>query len=113
MLTYLKGLLLLPFVLAAILLAIANRTAVTVSLDFSGKADPLLSASVPLYGLVLAAIALGIVIGGAGAWIASGKHRRSSRLSRREAGRLRGEADSLRSSLATRNPALPRPGAAA
>lgn len=112
MLTYLKGLLLLPIVVAIVLLAIANRAPVMVSLDLAGKADPELSASVPLYGLVLAAIAVGVVLGGVGAWIASGQQRRSGRTSKREAQRLRSETESLRSSLATGNRALARPGSA-
>ena len=66
--------------------------------------------TVPLYGLVFAAIALGVVIGGIGAWLTASPSRRTSRTSRREAQRLRKEADRLRTEMAQgRGPALPAP----
>lgn len=114
MLAFLKALLLLPVALVVILLSIANRNPVTLSLDPFAKGAPELALTVPLYGLVLAAVALGIVIGGIGAWLSGGRQRRSGRASRREMNRLRSEADRLRASLAAdREPALPAPRRAA
>lgn len=101
MLAALKALLLVPVALVVILLAVANRAPVTVSLDPFAKGPPDLALTVPLYALVLAALALGIVIGGIGAWLSAGRHRRSGRTSRREVNRLKSEADRLRASLAT------------
>jgi hypothetical protein len=93
-----------------ILLSVANRAPVTVSLDPFSKGAPELAVTVPLYALVLAAVALGMLIGGVAAWMAGGRQRQAGRASRREASRLRSEADRLRASLAaSRDPALPPP----
>ncbi|WP_375458162.1 LapA family protein [uncultured Enterovirga sp.] len=110
MLAALKALLLLPVALVVILLSVANRAPVTFSLDPFAKGPPDLALTVPLYAIVLAALALGILIGGMGAWLAAGRDRRSSRTSRREVNRLKSEADRLRASLATnRGNTLPAP----
>lgn len=114
MLTFLKGLIVLPVAVIVILFAIANRGPVTLSLDPLSKGAPEIAFAVPLYGLVFAALVLGVLIGGSGAWLSGSRHRRSGRVSRREAHRLRSEAERLRASLAaTRNPALPAPRASA
>lgn len=119
MLAFLKALLLLPIAIAVILLAIANRAPVTFSFDPVSRANPELAVTVPLYALLLAAVALGVLIGGIGAWLSSGDTRRSGRAARREAHRLRAEADQLRARAAAAatgpkpgNPALPSPQAA-
>lgn len=107
---FLKAIVLLPVCVVAILFAIANRGPVLVSLDPFTKGAPEIAITVPLYAIVLAAVALGVVVGGVGAWLSAGGVRRANRLSRREAHRLRGEADKLRRNLAaTRSPALPAP----
>ncbi len=110
MLAFLKALLVLPVAIVVVLFAIANRAPVTLSLDPFSKGAPELAVAVPLYGLVLAAMACGILLGGIGSWIAGGRHRRIGRVANRDANRLRAEADRLRSHLAaTRSPALPAP----
>lgn len=110
MLGFLKALILLPVALLVILLAIANRAPATLSLDPFAKGAPELAVTAPLYGLLLAAVALGVVIGGVGAWLSAGDRRRSGRAARREAKRLRTEADRLRSAISgPHGPALPAP----
>ena len=110
MLAFLKALVLLPIALVVILLAVANRAPVLVSLDPFAKGAPELGVTLPLYAIVLAALALGVVIGGVGAWLSAGRTRQVARTSRREAQRLRSEADRLRASIAgSRTPALPAP----
>lgn len=110
MLAFLKGLVILPVAVVVVLLAIANRHPVVLSLDPFSKGAPELSVSVPLFALMFAAVILGVLVGGFGSWLAAGKHRRARRSSGREISRLNAEADRLRASLGANRPALPRPG---
>ena len=114
MLALLKALILLPIALIVILLAIANRAPVVLSIDPFESGSPEFSVAVPLYLLMLGILALGVLIGGTGAWFAAGRQRRCGRASRREANRLRQETERLRTNLAeTRVNALPPPSRAA
>lgn len=71
-------LLLPPAALALIAFAIANRAGVTVSLD------PLpIELHPPLFVVVLASIALGILVGGTATWLTQRKWRRLARERRR------------------------------
>ncbi|HEY8565510.1 MAG TPA: lipopolysaccharide assembly protein LapA domain-containing protein [Beijerinckiaceae bacterium] len=109
---FLKALILLPMAIVVVLLAVANRGPVTLSLDpFSGDA-PEVAFRVPLYALVFGAVALGTLIGGIASWLAQGKNRRSRREARREVGRLKAETERLRQRTeahAASGPALPAP----
>lgn len=110
MIAFLKGLVLLPVALVVILLAIANRAPVAFSLDPFTKGAPDLAVTLPLYAIVLASVAIGVVIGGMAAWLSGGRGRRASRATRREASRLRHEADRLRAAVANSGQAaLPSP----
>ncbi len=110
MIAFLKGLVLLPVAIVLVLLAIANRHVVTLSLDpFSGGA-PELGVTQPLFVFLFAALVLGVLIGGTGSWIAGGKHRRARRYSHREVNRLKAEADRLRATVSAGRPAPGRAG---
>jgi hypothetical protein len=114
MIRFLKALILLPVAIVVVLLAVANRQAVTVSFDPFSQGAPAFSATVPLYALAFAAVALGILIGGCGAWLGQGTVRRDRRLKHREVDRLRRESDRLRTAIdADRPAALPAPAARA
>lgn len=105
---FLKALILLPVAVLAVLLAVANRAPVTLALDpFSGGAQPEFAVTVPLYAVIFAAVAAGIVIGGVGSWLAQGRRRRAERHYKREAGRLRGEAERLRAQAEAGKPRSP------
>ena len=67
------------------------------------------SVAVPLYAVIFAAVALGVIIGGTATWLAQGKHRRARRQYRRESQHLRTEAERLRAQQASSGPALPAP----
>ena len=110
MLGFLKALLLLPVAVVVVLLAVANRGPVTFSFDPTAKGAPELSVTMPLFALILGSVVLGVILGGVGSWLASGKHRRARRNSSREINRLSAEADRLRASLASNRPALPGSG---
>jgi uncharacterized integral membrane protein len=94
MLNFLKALILFPVAVLVVLLAVANRGPVTVSLDPFSREAPEIAFTVPLFALIFLAVTLGVVIGGMASWFAQGKHRRAERLYKREARRLR--ADTVR-----------------
>lgn len=101
----LKLLVLVPVAVAVVFFAIANRQIVRVSLDPLTREAPLLAYDLPLFAVVLAALAIGILVGGMASWLAQGKNRKAARQTRREATRLRGETETLRAALP--NAALP------
>lgn len=97
--TFLKALILVPLALAVVLFSVANRASVTISFDPISRDAPLLTYDVPLFIIVLAALAAGVLIGGCAAWLAQGKYRKAARRSRREAETLRSETQMLRSAV--------------
>lgn len=96
---FFKALVLVPVALIVVLFSVANRAPVRVSLDPISRDAPAFAFDLPLFAVVLAAIALGILIGGFASWLAQGKHRKAARLNRREADKLRNEARSLRAAV--------------
>jgi uncharacterized integral membrane protein len=104
---FLKALVLLPIAILIVLLAVANRQIVTLSLDPFSRAAPEFSADLPLFAVIFAAVMLGVVIGGIAAWLAQGKHRRERRLYRREANTLRNETDRLRAGKSSTDLTIP------
>ncbi|MCE4223808.1 DUF1049 domain-containing protein [Methylobacterium sp. C25] len=95
MIRFLKALVLLPVAIIVVLLAVANRESVTLSFDpFSP--EPAFSVVLPLYAIVFAAVALGILVGGIGSWLGQGKTRASARHHRREREKLERETAQLR-----------------
>jgi hypothetical protein len=94
--TFLKALILFPVAVLVVLLAVANRGPVTLSLDPFSREAPELAFTVPLFGVIFASVMLGVVIGGVGAWLAQAKHRRAERLYKREARLLRAQAERTR-----------------
>lgn len=93
---FIKALLLLPVAIVVVLLAVANRAPVTLSFDPFTRPEPLIKVTLPLFAVIFAAVALGVLIGGVAAWLAQSKHRRLERRYRREARRLRDERERLR-----------------
>ncbi len=88
---FLEVLILLPLAVIGLALAVANRHAVTVSFDpFSSTAAGAIEA--PLFIVLIAAVVVGVFLGGFFTWLSQGKHRRALRESRAEAARLRSQA---------------------
>ena len=95
MAAFFKWLLLLPLAALAVVLAIANRQDTDVVLDPAGL-FPDLRLTAPLFAVVFAAVALGVVLGGVGVWLGQGRARRAARLARAQASRLAAENERLR-----------------
>jgi uncharacterized integral membrane protein len=96
MLRVLKLLIAIPAALAIVLFAVANRQVVRVSFDPLSREAPVASLDVPLFMVVLAALAAGVLIGGIAAWLAQGHHRKAERQLKREVSRLSSETAALK-----------------
>lgn len=96
---FFKALVLVPVALLIVLFSVANRGAVRVSFDPFSRDLPALSYEVPLFAVVLAAIFVGVLVGGLASWLAQGKHRKAARRGRREVEALRSETQALRSAV--------------
>jgi len=108
MIRFLKALILLPIAILVILLAVANRAPVTLSLDPFSREAPEISFQVPLFALVFAAVMVGVLIGGMATWLSQGRARRERRQYRREVRHLRTETERMRTQFASaKTPALP------
>jgi len=108
MIRFLKALVLLPIAILAVLLAVANRGPVQVSLDPFSQDAPEFATEAPLYAVIFAAVILGVVIGGAATWLTQSKHRRARRQYRREAQNLKVETERMRAQASHPGvPALP------
>jgi len=100
---------LVPLGLIIVVFAVANRQLITVSFDPFGS-DAMLSATMPLFVLVLVLMIAGVIIGGVAAWLRQAKWRRAARHARAESSALRSELDGLRRRLAAAEHAgLPSP----
>jgi len=100
---------LLPLAIVIVVLSVANRGAVTFSLDPFDSTAPALSLTAPLFVILFTTLALGVFIGGIAAWLRQGKWRRLARAERANAERLRQEIERLRERAAALTPALPAP----
>lgn len=92
-------LVLLPIAIIAVVIAVANRTPVTVSLDPFGRELSPLSFTAPLFAVVLLAMMLGVVIGGCAVWWKQGRYRKRARLAESELATALAEAERLRQEL--------------
>ena len=101
-------LILLPLAVVVVALAVANRHLLTLSLDPFNTAAPAVSLRAPVYVVVFATFALGVLLGGIATWLGQGRWRRETRERRAEAARWRSEAMRLREREAERA-GLPAP----
>lgn len=84
---------LIPLAIVLIALTVANRNIVPVSIDVFNPSNPALTFNAPMFVWIFGALAIGIIIGGIGSWFAQGKHRRKERQYKKEADKLRYEAE--------------------
>ncbi|MBY6239715.1 lipopolysaccharide assembly protein LapA domain-containing protein [Methylosinus sp. Sm6] len=86
-----------PLALLFLFFAMANRAPVQVFIDPLPGGDATgPSFEAPLYLVVLASIALGVLAGGLSSWVAHGRYRRAARTARADAKVARTEAEQLR-----------------
>ena len=89
----------LPLAAVIIAFAVANRHGVTVSFDPFSAASPAYAATVPLFVLIFILVILGVVVGGAAAWLRQAKWRRVARRAEGENRRLAQELSAARERL--------------
>jgi uncharacterized integral membrane protein len=94
---FVAAIILVPLAIVLIAFAVANRQDVTISLDPFNPSQPAY-ATKPLWLFVpiLAALILGVLIGGITSWFRHGKSRRMARRFEREVIALRAEIATLR-----------------
>jgi uncharacterized integral membrane protein len=78
----------LPVAVVLIVLSVANRGAVSVTLDPFNPGNPALTYTAPLFLWVLGALLAGIIIGGLLIWFTQGRHRKLARKRKAEADAL-------------------------
>jgi uncharacterized integral membrane protein len=94
-------------ILAALYFAEANRGPVKVSLDPfpGGESGP--SFEAPLFLVVLASVALGVILGASSSWMRHRSVRRAARLARVEAAKAQSELERLRQQALASLPSAP------
>jgi len=84
----LRWFVLAPLAILLVLLAVANRAPVTLSLDPFSREAPALALTLPLFVALFAAVALGVLIGGVAAGVGRFRWRRRAKKAEREAEKL-------------------------
>ena len=102
------ALILIPLAVVIVALAIANRHAVTLSLDPLLADKPALAVTLPLFVILLLTLLLGVIVGGVASWLRQGKWRRAARRAEAEARRLRAENEALKVRIEAGERALPQ-----
>lgn len=91
----LRWLVVVPFGILLVLLAVANRGSVTLSLDPFSREAPALAFTLPLFVALLLAVALGVVIGGVAVGVGRLRWRHRARAAEREAQKLSAENEAF------------------
>jgi hypothetical protein len=84
-----------PVVVVLAAIGVANTQGVRLALDPFRPDDPALSLVLPFYAWLLAALILGVIVGGMATWATQARWRRSARRGETEARRWKAEADRL------------------
>ena len=84
---------LVPLTILIVMFAVANRETITVSFDPFDSAHPALALKTPLFMLIFALVAVGVVVGGIAAWLKQHKWRMRARRAEAEARELRARLD--------------------
>ncbi len=76
-----------------LLFAFANRQIIDVSFDpFASNGAPAFAVAAPLFVVLMIALFLGVMVGGAAVWLSQGRFRKAARLRRAEVERLRSQS---------------------
>ena len=87
---------LVPLGVVIVAFAVANRQVVTVSFDPFSATEPAAALSLPLFALIIVLLIVGVIVGGAAAWLRQSEWRRRARRLEREVDDLRGKLDTFR-----------------
>ena len=87
-----------------VVFAVANRRDVTVSFDPFNSGDPALTYTVPLFALIIAAVAAGVLVGGCATWIGQRHWRRAARQHRADAETAKADLAKLKAMAAQASP---------
>ena len=85
----------IPLAVVIIAFAIANRQMVTVSFDPFSVTEPAAVVTLPLFALIILLLIIGVLIGGAAAWLRQSRWRSTARRLEREVADLRVKVDAL------------------
>lgn len=103
-----------PIAVALILLSVANRKPITMSLDPFRPENPAFAIELPFFVYLFAALIIGLLFGGFVTWMRQGKHRKNAREQRLEASKWKNDfeeqkirADELAAEKATNLLGLP------
>lgn len=69
----------IPLAIVLIALAVANRTPVAFTADPFNPGNPMLTVTLPLFVLMFAALALGLVVGSVATWVKQSRYRKLAR----------------------------------
>ena len=99
-----------PLAIILVALAVANRGSASFTMDPFNPGNPALTWQMPLFVLLFAAVAVGMVIGSLATWIKQGRYRKMARQRSQEAEMLRQAASRTPAAQqAPQMPPLPRP----
>lgn len=84
---------LVPLALILIILSVANRQAVILTLNPFRQDDSLLSFSAPFFVFIFLAVIFGVLLGSFVTWLSQGKYRKRARTEAKEALRWHDEAN--------------------
>ena len=94
---FLKFIVLAPIAILLLIFAFANRQIVTVSFDPFVDGDiAAFAVTAPLFVILILALMIGVLAGGAATWLTQAKYRKAARHNGAEAERLRREAQALK-----------------
>ena len=91
-----SALIIVPLAVVIIAFAVVNRQSVTVSFDPFSSATPAYAVTLPLFVIIFVVLILGVLIGGAAAWIGQSKWRRAARKLDGDVRALHQELDAIR-----------------
>ncbi|MEJ2432017.1 MAG: LapA family protein [Pseudolabrys sp.] len=103
------GIILVPLAVVIIVFAVANRQMVTVSFDPFSSAAPAYAASLPLFVLLFVVLILGVIVGGAAAWLRQAEWRRTARKLDADVRALHAELEGIRRQFGSQAPAQAAP----
>lgn len=98
-----------PLAVVLVVLAVANRAPVRLSIDPFNPGSEALSIDLPLFFVAFGALAVGVLLGGVAVWLRQGRYRRSARREHNEAVRWQREAERATARGKDAAPALPAP----